>query len=244
MLKIITTSWDDGHVMDFKLAALLEKYRIPGTFYIPRHNNERKVMSTAQVKELSKSFEIGGHTLNHVRLSFHNETLLNDEIGGSYKWLSDLLGISPLSFCFPGGVFNEDAVKAVFGAGYQLARTTELMSTKDLYKDKLMPTTVQLYEHPMPAFIKNGIKRRRWQNLLRLLKSNTDKNVIGLTEHYLKQIEERGGCFHLWGHSWEIEEYGLWDKLEKVLKIVSDKSDFICLQNKEILNYHLNGSVY
>jgi hypothetical protein len=30
----VTTSWDDGHKLDMKLAVLLKKYGIKGTFYI------------------------------------------------------------------------------------------------------------------------------------------------------------------------------------------------------------------
>ena len=42
-MKIITTSWDDGHPLDFKLAELLNKYNLKGTFYIPRSNAEHRV---------------------------------------------------------------------------------------------------------------------------------------------------------------------------------------------------------
>ncbi len=31
----ITTSWDDGHPLDFRVAELLSKYGLRGTFYIP-----------------------------------------------------------------------------------------------------------------------------------------------------------------------------------------------------------------
>ena len=32
---LITTSWDDGHPLDLRLAELLHKYDVPATFYIP-----------------------------------------------------------------------------------------------------------------------------------------------------------------------------------------------------------------
>ena len=31
----ITTSWDDGHPLDFRIAELLSEYRLRGTFYVP-----------------------------------------------------------------------------------------------------------------------------------------------------------------------------------------------------------------
>ena len=31
----ITTSWDDGHPLDLRVAELLAKYGLQGTFYVP-----------------------------------------------------------------------------------------------------------------------------------------------------------------------------------------------------------------
>ena len=28
---------------------------------------------------------------------------------------------------------------------------------------------------------------------------------------------ERGGCFHLWGHSWELDDHNLWPELDEFL---------------------------
>ena len=54
----ITTSWDDGHQLDLRVAELLTKYRLHGTFYIPKAA-ENGTMKTAQIRELSRAFEIG-----------------------------------------------------------------------------------------------------------------------------------------------------------------------------------------
>jgi peptidoglycan/xylan/chitin deacetylase (PgdA/CDA1 family) len=66
---IITTSWDDGHPLDYKLVALLEKYDIKATFYIPLANVENNVMERSQMKDISNYHEIGGHTVNHIYLN-------------------------------------------------------------------------------------------------------------------------------------------------------------------------------
>jgi len=46
----ITTSWDDGHPMDLRVAALLAKYGIAGTFYVPA-STELGAVSAAQLRE-------------------------------------------------------------------------------------------------------------------------------------------------------------------------------------------------
>ena len=66
---IVTTSWDDGHPLDLKLAELLGKYNIPGTFYIPPENSERECLTPEGIHELSQYVDIGGHTLRHVCLT-------------------------------------------------------------------------------------------------------------------------------------------------------------------------------
>ncbi|HEX8462240.1 MAG TPA: polysaccharide deacetylase family protein, partial [Segetibacter sp.] len=109
-MKLITTSWDDGHILDFKIAELLTKYNLQGTFYIPRQNDERPVMNETQLLAIAKDFEIGGHTLNHVRLYTKNKAVWDHEIRGSYLWLQQLLGYNPVSFCFPGGHYSSQAL--------------------------------------------------------------------------------------------------------------------------------------
>jgi hypothetical protein len=42
----LTASWDDGHPLDFRIADMLERYGLTGTFYVPSRA-ETTVMSTA-----------------------------------------------------------------------------------------------------------------------------------------------------------------------------------------------------
>ena len=49
----ITTSWDDGHPMDLRVAELLTRSGLPGTFYVPP-SNSRPTLSTAEIRGLSQ----------------------------------------------------------------------------------------------------------------------------------------------------------------------------------------------
>ena len=123
---IITTSWDDGHPLDLKLSNLLEKYDIPGTFYIPLHNSENSVLSSTKIEELSKKFEIGGHTLNHSVLTELSANEINSEVSSGKKQLEDLCG--PIfSFAYPRGQYNSEVKKIVKNNGFSGARTAEIM---------------------------------------------------------------------------------------------------------------------
>ncbi len=48
-------------------------------------------------------------------------------------------------------------------------------------------------------------------------------------------IAKNGGVFHLWGHSWSIEQYNLWPELEEVFKYITGKSDVLYFNNSELL---------
>lgn len=234
-MKLITTSWDDGHPLDFRIAELLHKYSLAGTFYIPKTNAEHEVMPEHDVAELAKEFEIGGHTLSHIRLRTTDTTILEYEIAGCRKWLSDLTGHEPASFCFPGGIFHQKAVDVVCQSGYQIIRTTELLSTETQTPKGLVPTTLQVYEHKSSTYAKHLIKKQRWTNMLHWLQSSSLNHLPALTESYLDRIAGEGGCFHLWGHSWEIEEYNLWARLEELFRILSGRDDFRHVENKDLL---------
>ena len=234
--KVITTSWDDGHEADFRLAELLHKYNLKATFYIPKTNAEKAVMSAQQVRRLSTDFEIGGHTLHHVRLHNANVNTINEEISGSYQWLGDVTGKAPVSFCFPGGKYTRVAVTVAYAAGYKVLRTTELLNKNYAPFPALMATTLQLYPHRRTTYVKHLVKRRKWNSLAKWMKAAATADLVKLTEFYLQEIDLHGGCFHLWGHSWEIEENNLWQKLEEICKIISARPGFSYLENKEMRN--------
>ncbi len=231
-MKIITTSWDDGHPLDFKLADLLAKYNLPATFYIPKTNPERPVMGENEIQNLAKDFEIGGHSLHHIRLPGLRNNSLKEEIEDCYDWLSQLLGKAPSSFCFPGGKYNEAALQMVFKSGFTLARTTELFSTSWPVKNGITATTLQAYPHTGFTYAKHLAKRRKWLRLVNWLKSVRETDLCRLTENHLEKIDVSGGCFHLWGHSWEIEKHNLWKPVESIFKILADRSDFLYVQNR------------
>ena len=98
----MTTSWDDGHPLDLRVAALLSKYGLAGTFYVPAMT-ERETMSAAQLRELVPDFEIGAHTIHHVDLTRVADERAWHEIVDSKSWVEDNTGIPCTCFCPPIG---------------------------------------------------------------------------------------------------------------------------------------------
>lgn len=214
----ITTSWDDGHPKDLRLAELLDKYGIPGTFYIPLRN-DRAVLASNQIQEISASFEIGGHTLSHCDLTKVTDKEAEEEIANCKGIIEDITSRRCLSFCFPLGHFRRRHVRMALRAGYEIARTVELLSIaapRMCCGLPLVPTSIQARAAEGSTYVRNALKRGRIGNLIRYI--NAPKADWAITaEALLNEVVSRGGVFHLWGHSWEIEEERQWDSLERVL---------------------------
>ena len=203
---IFETSWDDGHPLDLKLAGLLKKYDIPAIFFVPISNHEKAVMKNSQLVELSKMFEIGGHTLNHellTRLEF-NDDIVHQIVEGKNK-VEDIIESKIDKFCYPRGYFNKEIKKIVEDAGFKSARTTELFKLN--YEDEFeKPTTIHVSS--------------------RQLRYSEDWEYYA--KHYLEEWKQQGGIFHLWGHSWEIERLGLWFRLEEFFKyLINNYKEYV-----------------
>ena len=215
----ITTSWDDGHPMDLRVAALLAKYGIAGTFYVPAWT-ELETMSAAQFRELIPDFEIGAHTLHHVDLTGVPDRTAWQEIADSKAWVEDNTGVSCACFCPPRGRYESLHLDMIRNAGYLGLRSVELLSLDFPRRQAglmLMPTTVQAFPHRFLAFAKNSIKRKVLPNLWRYIIHGRATEWPVMAESLLRHAITRGGVFHLWGHSWELQDAVQWQRLKDVL---------------------------
>lgn len=218
----LTTSWDDGHSLDMRLAEMLHRYNLAGTFYIPR-SAPTGVMPESQIRQLSQSFEIGGHTLEHLFLPTIADDEANRQITGCKKWVEDTTGKACPMFCPPAGKYTAAHLTMISRSGFRGMRSVELLSTSSpLMRDGLarMPTTLQAFPHRRVSYLKNTAKRRSFANLWRYVRLGAPCGWEKLAEKLLQNVIDRGGVFHLWGHSWEIERTNQWQALERLLKLM------------------------
>ena len=117
---LVTTSWDDGHPSDERLADLLSRYGIAGTFYVPDRNSEdRPVLDEAAIRRLSSTFEIGGHSIDHVVLHRLPPEELARQVVGNKRWLEDVSGKPIRGFCYVRGRYNNAVTGVVRRAGLE-----------------------------------------------------------------------------------------------------------------------------
>ncbi|NQV61926.1 MAG: polysaccharide deacetylase family protein [Alphaproteobacteria bacterium] len=216
------------------MAELLAKYGLPGTFYIPIRNAEgRAVLPSSELRALGQKFEIGSHTRDHMYLHKTTSTIMEEQITTGKSMLEDSLGHSVSGFAYPGGKNNAMVRAAVARAGFEYARTTEnfrLDPPSDVYR---ISTTLQIFPHRRSTYVRNLIARghpsARARVFLRAVAAN---NIFTLMCETLQLARETGGVFHIWGHSWEIDEFGLWQTLEDFLAYASrEVVDKECIPN-------------
>ena len=239
----VTTSWDDGHPLDLRLAEMLSKYAIPATFYIPL-KNDRDLVGSSEIRALGAQFEIGGHTVTHCDMRSLSADAGLEEILGCKQVIEQITGRACRSFCFPMGRYRTRHLDEVWNAGFRVARTVEIMSLDgprmhhDLY---VLPTTMQVLPIRLASIFRNSARRMKLSNLICFLQVRRT-SLLATAEALLLKGLERGGVFHLWGHSWEIEENGDWESLDSILELLSRYRDRVhFVTNEELGNITWSG---
>jgi len=198
-MKVIT-SWDDGAREDEKLVELLLAYELPAIFFIPIvswgfHNTH-----------IYNGFEFGGHTYSHpADLKECDDERLNTEIDLAKKMLEEKVGKKTEWFCYPRGRYDHRVMNAVRRAGFKKARTTKIGFHDKLDYEVVSPLQLRGYH----CFNRTEYRGLSWDTaILEML-------AVAKKSHAVE--------FHIWGHSWEIEKYNEWQKLENLFKQLKEK---------------------
>lgn len=133
---LVGLTFDDGYV-DFMQTALptLERFGFSGTVYVvgtlPEETNwehqygpgysmpRMRLLGADGVREVAaRGMEVGAHSMSHAKLSGLEAKLLEEEVCGSRRALSELLGEEVQGFCYPYGSVDGAATLAVRRAGF------------------------------------------------------------------------------------------------------------------------------
>jgi peptidoglycan/xylan/chitin deacetylase (PgdA/CDA1 family) len=236
-LRVVTTSWDDGDPHDLRIAELLRSRDLPATFYVPIIGyRQRKTLAAADLRALSSvGFEIGAHTVSHTNLPRLGPKELDREVRTCKETLEQTLGSGVLMFCYPNGRYDAEVIRQVKKAGYAGARTTRMLSVTAEFLPFEMPTTVQAYPHPRVGYLRN---LGRAGNITGLFKYVTElsrfESWVDLGKRLFSEVLEHGGVWHLYGHSWEIDELRIWDDLREIFDYVSHRKGVSYVTNGQL----------
>lgn len=126
--KPVLLTFDDGY-RDFYTDAfpLLKKYNAKATAYIvPGFLNMPNYMYTSQLKEIVQNglVEIGAHTVHHAYLKGIRLQDVISEVVKSKTMLENMFHVYVVSFAYPYGAFDQQAIDVVRNAGFRTAVST------------------------------------------------------------------------------------------------------------------------
>jgi peptidoglycan-N-acetylglucosamine deacetylase len=223
--KYVTISVDDGHPSDVRTVDLLLRYGLKATFYIPGANGERQVMKPAEIREIDRHFEVGSHTRNHLRLTWIPPERARQEICDGKKDSEDILGHEVVSFCYPGGKFNGRVESYVAEAGFLGARTCRYF--RNHFPENPLCWDISTYANTYPAYvqIRHCLLEYNFAGAYQYVA--TFKSRVSWLEQFvcaLQDVSRNGGIAHLYFHSWEIDQNGEWEDLERAFKAIAQYS--------------------
>src|SRR5262249_32360232 len=80
-----------------------------------------------------------------------------------------------------------------------------------------VPTTLQFFAHSKSVYLRNFVSQGpsfvRFATLAAVLAS---EQLVTRTLQVADVCMRFGGHFHLWGHSWELDDHGLWGELDRL----------------------------
>lgn len=232
---VLTTSWDDGHRCDVRLARMLKEHGLKATFYVTPENQEfgkEDLLSRPEIRALSQDFEIGAHSMTHRRLPTISAAEAAREITESKAVLEQVTGQEIKVFCYPGGAYTKLHVQMVKDAGYRYARTVarHTFTMTDPYQ---AGTSVHAYNHGLGFDLWRTARFAKFQpvKVLRCLEWDA------LAKAMFDQVIKTGGIYHIWGHSWEIDQHDDWERLESVFRYISANPEVSYVTNGELEDY-------
>jgi peptidoglycan-N-acetylglucosamine deacetylase len=228
---IVTSSWDDGHKCDLRLARMLKQYGMKATFYVSPRNKEwaeSDLLTQKEIREVSNDFEIGSHTVTHPRLPTISQGQARKEIVDSKAMLEDMTGQAIMSFCYPGGAYTAVHPQLVRDAGYRFARTVIRYAFR----------VDEPYEAPTSLHARNHWRSDLWKiACFAKFHPLAVRNYLewdSLGRAMFDRVAGMGGVFHIWGHSWEIDQHNDWERLEGMFSYLSARSGVQYVTNGEL----------
>jgi len=234
---IVTTSWDDGDPLDLRVVELLRSRGLPGTFYVPMigYLGRRTIQAQDMRNMVNDGFEIGAHSYSHRSLDGMETFELQREVRQCRSRLEDITGRPVTMFCYPNGRYDRLTLEFIHKAGYVGARTTRMLRTDAGDNRYEIPTTVQAFPHPPLTSLKNALKGRNVGSIARhTARVYGAADWVEFGKRTFDYVLEHGGVWHLYGHSWELEDFRLWDGLCMLLDHVAHRDGVEYLSNGEM----------
>lgn len=212
MRKAVTFSYDDGVVQDRKLIEILDAHGLKGTFNLnPGLFGSGKRLGRSEVLRLYDGHEVASHGYRHLHLDRISYDDAVRDIRDGRAALEDMFGRPVRGFASPYGEHGEAAVRAMRECGLAYARTVSTTKSFAPVRDWIRWNGTCHHSHGSEELADKFLADTLW-----------------------------GGClalFYVWGHSYEFDNDGNWDLLERLCARFGGRADIWAATNIEIHDY-------
>lgn len=218
--KAVTFSFDDGVESDKRLAELFNKYGLKCSFNLNsgKINGDDVWDCNGFVvkrpdpfdKSIYEGHEICAHGRLHLKPDELDEKELCEEFDEDVRALKNLFNTEICGAAYAFGVYSDKVVSHLKNIGIRFSRTVNSTYNFDIQTDLLRfdPTC-----------------------------SFADPKTLELAEQFLNNESETPQIFYIWGHSYEIDGYNMWDYMENLCKMLSGRDDILYATNSEVFRY-------
>ena len=218
--KAFNLTYDDGALQDERLVSLLNRYGIKGTFNLNSQLMEQefewvhengmvvKRLPTRAVG-LYQGHEIASHTLTHPYMYALSREEIMHQLTRDKKNLEAMTGEVVAGFAVPFDYYSDLIAECVKECGFEYGRMSEA-------SDSYVP-----WQDPY-----------HWRTGLFHLSAELDDFVEG----FFKTEQELALC-QIVGHSYDLDAWNLWEKLESILSKIAGDADILPMTHIELVRY-------
>lgn len=234
---IVTTSWDDGHSADLRVAELLAAHGLKGTFYVAFNHPNGKEISDDEIRTLYRmGMDIGSHTLTHRLLTGLSVADLRHELSESKMRLEDIIGAPVTPFSYPQGAFTARTRAALVETGYRVGRSTVAFRTTYDFDPLLMPISIEFHRYSRTAITRHALRDGNVVGLMNWARiAQLEVDPLSLGRLIFDDVLSRGGVFHLNARSWEIDANELWRELQAMVRHLAGRPGIRYMTNEGVL---------
>lgn len=210
--KCVTFGYDDGCLADRRLVKMFNRHQLKATFNLSSRRTGDEFIPLGEYASLYRGHEIASHGQHHLDLNRLSKRRIGEEVGGDLRTLN---GVSPAivrGFAYPYGHAPAEAVEILRKHRIAYART--ICSTSGF--------------GPLPEDFLH------WAPSM-----HHESDILSAAREY-KTYKGWGGVlthFFVWGHSYELEKSGAWERMEDFCRTISGCSDIWYATNLEICDY-------
>jgi len=230
--KAVTFSYDDGCREDLKTVEVLNKYGLKATFNI--HSGCIATESggwTMTEEEIRDSIVASGHEIA-VHGYWHKAPGLTRTIEGIKDVLDNRLDLEKRFGGIIRGMAYPDSgiLDFVNGSGFQEVKN--YLKELDIAYARTLGGDNNRFQLPQDWLNWVPTAHHDNPNILAWAKEFVDMDVEKM---YFSSKHAK--LFYVWGHSFEFERNGNWERLEEICQILSGKEDIWYATNMQIYEY-------